>query len=71
LTANGRDKQKFEFLVSPTSDATPDDLGRYRDAGVDELYLTPVLQRPVASAADISQLTEELARNWVDPALKL
>jgi alkanesulfonate monooxygenase SsuD/methylene tetrahydromethanopterin reductase-like flavin-dependent oxidoreductase (luciferase family) len=71
LAANGRDHEKFEFLVSPTSDATPDDLARYRDAGVDELYLTPVLQRPVASAADIRQLTEELARTWVDRALKL
>ena len=71
LAANGRDQEKFEFLVSPTSEATPDDLARYRDAGVDELYLTPVLQRSVASAADIRQLTEELARTWVDRALKL
>jgi len=71
LAANGRATNGFEFSVSPTADATPDDLGRYRDAGVDELYLTPVFQRPVASEAAITKLTEELARTWVEPALKL
>jgi probable F420-dependent oxidoreductase len=71
LAANGRGADGFEFAVSPTADATPDDLRRYRDAGVDELYLTPVFQRPVASEADITRLTEELARTWVEPALKL
>ena len=71
LAANGRGTDGFEFAVSPTADATPDDLGRYRDAGVDELYLTPVFQRPVANEADITKLTEELARTWVEPALKL
>lgn len=71
LAANGRESDKFEFSVSPTADATPDDLGRYRDAGVNELYLTPVFQRPAASEDDIKKLTEELARTWVEPALKL
>jgi probable F420-dependent oxidoreductase len=71
LAANGRGADRFEFSVSPTADARPDDLGRYRDAGVDELYLTPVFQRPVASEADITKLTEELARTWVEPALRL
>jgi probable F420-dependent oxidoreductase len=71
LAANGRASDAFEFSVSPTADATPDDLKRYRDVGVDELYLTPVFQRPVASEADIANLTEELARTWVEPALKL
>ena len=71
LAANGRASDSFEFLVSPTADATPADLGRYRDAGVEELYLTPVFQRPVASEADIKKLTEELSRSWVEPALKL
>ncbi len=71
LAANGRATDGFEFAVSPTADATPDDLKRYRDAGVDELYLTPVFQRPVASEADIIKLIEELARTWVEPASKL
>ena len=71
LAANGRGTDGFEFAVSPTADATPDDLRRYCDAGVDELYLTPVFQRPVTNEADITRLTEELARTWVEPALKL
>jgi hypothetical protein len=53
------------------SSAAPDDLKRYRDAGVDELDLTPVFQRPLASEADIVKLLEELARSWVDPAARL
>jgi probable F420-dependent oxidoreductase len=71
LAAAGRGAEGFEFAVSPTAEATPVDLARYRDAGVDELYLTPVFQRPVASEADVIKLTEELARTWVEPALKL
>lgn len=71
LAANGRGNDSFEFSVSPTADVTPDDLGRYRDAGINELYLTPVFQRPVASEVEIKKLTEELARSWVEPALKL
>jgi len=71
LDSNGRTSESFEFSVSPTADATPDDLKRYRDAGIDELYLTPVFQRPVANEADITKLTEELARTWVEPALRL
>jgi len=71
LAANSRSSERFEFSVSPTAEATPDDLGRYRDAGVDELYLTPVFQQTVASEPEIRKLTEELARTWVEPALKL
>jgi probable F420-dependent oxidoreductase len=71
LNANGRASDNFEFLVSPTADAKPDDLKRYHNAGVDELYLTAVFQRQVASEGDITKLTEELARAWVEPALKL
>jgi probable F420-dependent oxidoreductase len=71
LAANGRETDNFEFLVSPTAEATPDDLSRYRDAGVDELYLTPVFQQPVANEAEIAKLIEGLARSWVEPALKL
>ena len=71
LAANGRGHDSFEFSVSPTVEVTPEDLGRYRDAGIDELYLTPVFQSPVASEAEIKDLTEELARRWVEPALKL
>ena len=71
LKANGRSADSFEFLVSPTADATPDHLKQYRDAGVDELYLTPVFQRALGSEGDVEKLLEELARNWVEPAVKL
>jgi probable F420-dependent oxidoreductase len=71
LKANGRAADDFEFLVSPTASTTPDDLKRYRDAGVDELYLTQVFQRPVASEAEVTKLLEELARAWVEPAARL
>jgi probable F420-dependent oxidoreductase len=71
LKANGRGTDGFEFSVSPTASASSDDLKRYRDAGVDELYLTPVFQRPVASEVDAVKLLEELARTWVEPAMKL
>ncbi len=71
LKANGRGTDGFEFSVSPTAEATPDDLKRYRDAGVDELYLTPVFQQPVGSEAEVAKLMEELARAWVAPALRL
>jgi probable F420-dependent oxidoreductase len=71
LRANNRNPGDFEFLVSPVASATPADLQRYRDAGVDELYLTPVFQRQVRTAAEVTQLLEELARAWVEPAAKL
>jgi len=71
LAANGRQSEPFEFAVAPTASATPDDLKRYRDAGVDELDLTPVFQRPLGSEVDIVKLLEDITRNWVDPAARL
>ncbi|MBI3801076.1 MAG: LLM class F420-dependent oxidoreductase [Deltaproteobacteria bacterium] len=71
LKANERSPQDFEFLVSPTASATPADLQQYRDAGVDELYLTPVFSRQVSTAAEVATLLEELAHAWVEPAAQL
>jgi probable F420-dependent oxidoreductase len=71
LKANNRNPQDFEFSVSPVASATPADLQRYRDAGVDELYLTPVFHRQVSTAAEVTTLLEELARAWVEPAAAL
>ena len=68
---NGRSSQPFEFSMSPTKDATPDDLKRYRDAGIDELYLTPVFRVPIKSEAEAVTLLEDLARQWVEPAARL
>jgi probable F420-dependent oxidoreductase len=71
LVANGRSGEPFEFSMSPTTAFTADDLKRYRDAGVDELYLTPVFQHPLATEADAVKLLEELSRKCVEPAAKL
>jgi len=71
LEANGPGSENFEFLVSPAAEASPAYLQRYRDAGVDELYLTPVFQHPLQTEAEVARLAEELARNWAEPALKL
>jgi probable F420-dependent oxidoreductase len=71
LAANGRQSEPFEFAVAPTATATPDDLKRYRDVGVDELDLAGVFQQKLGSEADIVTLLEDLARKWVEPAAKL
>lgn len=71
LAENGRQSEPFEFAVAPTASATPDDLKRYRDAGVDELDLAGIFNRQLRTEADITKLLEELARNWVDPAARL
>jgi probable F420-dependent oxidoreductase len=69
--AAGHASEPFEFSVSPTDTATSDDLKRYRDAGIDELYLTPVFRQPLATEAEAVKLLEDLARRWVEPAAKL
>jgi len=61
----------FEFLVTPTNENTPDDLKRYRDAGVDELYLTPVFTQAPGTEAEVVKLLEGLCRTWVEPAAKV
>jgi probable F420-dependent oxidoreductase len=71
LKENNRNPEDFEFSVSPVASVTPADLRRYRDAGVDELYLTPVFHRQVSTAAEVTTLLEELARTWVEPAAAL
>jgi len=70
-TSAGRASEPFEFSVSPVDSATPDDLKRYREAGIDELYLTPVFRNPLTSEGDAIKLLEDLARRWVEPASRL
>ena len=43
----------------------------FKDAGVDELYLTPVFHRQVSTVTKVATLLEELARAWVEPAAAL
>jgi len=71
LRANNRKAQGFEFSMSPLASSTPADLKSYRDAGVDELYLTPVFQRPLNTEAEVIKLLEEIARAWIEPASRL
>jgi probable F420-dependent oxidoreductase len=69
--AAGRASENFEFSMSPTAASTPADLERYRDAGVDELYLSPALQKPPSDIAELKKMLETFARDWVEPAAKL
>jgi probable F420-dependent oxidoreductase len=69
--ANGRSAEPFEFSVSPVDTATPADLKRYREAGIDELYLTPVFRHPLRTEAELRTLLDSLARDWVRAASKL
>jgi alkanesulfonate monooxygenase SsuD/methylene tetrahydromethanopterin reductase-like flavin-dependent oxidoreductase (luciferase family) len=71
MKAAGRSAENFEFSMSPTATSTPADLKRYRDAGVDELYLSPALQRPPGNIAELAVMLEGFAREWVEPAAKL
>ncbi|MET0657952.1 MAG: LLM class F420-dependent oxidoreductase [Steroidobacteraceae bacterium] len=71
LKENGRDEENFEYLVSPVATTTPADLPRYRDAGVDELYLTPLFGQTLDSSTGFGSLLEDLARRWVEPAANL
>lgn len=67
----GRVPANFEFSMSPPAATTAAELERYRDAGVDELYLSPVLQKPPACIAELERMLEGFAREWVEPAAKL
>ena len=70
LRANGRKRSDVELAVSPyTKPITPDDLKRYRDAGVDEVVIVNL--RAPRTVEEAAQRIEEAARKWVDPAAKL
>jgi probable F420-dependent oxidoreductase len=69
--AAGRVPENFEISMSPPATASPSDLKRYRDAGVDELYLSPVLKTPPRNIAELERMLESFAREWIEPAAKL
>jgi probable F420-dependent oxidoreductase len=70
LQANGRQRSDVELAVSPyTKKITPDDLKRYRDAGVDELVLVNL--RPPRAEDETIKDIEQIARDWVEPAARL
>jgi probable F420-dependent oxidoreductase len=70
LRANGRKRSDVELAVSNSGKpATPEDLKRYRDAGVEEFVLTG-LRSPHTPAEAVTVL-EKAAREWLEPASKL
>jgi probable F420-dependent oxidoreductase len=70
LQANGRRRSEVELAVSPyTKKTTPDDLKRYRDAGVDELVLVNL--RPPREESETVKDIEQIAHDWVDPGARI
>lgn len=70
LTANHRKLSDVEIIVSPYTKAiTPDDLKRYRDAGVHEVVIVTI--RPSRTVEEAATRLEEAARTWLEPASKL
>ncbi len=70
LRANGRERAGVELVVSPSGKpVTPDDLKRYRDAGVDELMLTGL--RSPHTPEEAQAVVERAAREWLEPASRL
>jgi probable F420-dependent oxidoreductase len=70
LSAAGRKREDVTLAVSPYTDPiVPNDLKRYRDAGVEEAAL--LLRGRPQSAAEIVAGLEELARDFVEPAARL
>jgi probable F420-dependent oxidoreductase len=70
LRAGGRRRSDVTLAVSPyTEKITPDDLKRYRDAGVEEVAL--LLRGRPRDEAEIVAGLEQMARDFVEPAAKL
>jgi probable F420-dependent oxidoreductase len=70
LREAGRQRSDVTLAVSPYADPiVPDDLRRYADAGVEEVAL--LLRGRPRSAADIVAGMETLAKDFVEPALRL
>ena len=70
LGANRRRRSDVTLAVSPYTDPiTPDDLARYRDAGVEEVAL--LLRGRPRNEAEIIAGLEQMARDFVEPAARL
>jgi probable F420-dependent oxidoreductase len=65
LRERGREPKSVERIVAPyTKRIGPDDMKRYRDAGVDEVV---ILGNPPADAARIPAWIDKLAADWLAP----
>jgi probable F420-dependent oxidoreductase len=70
LRANGRKRSDVELAVSNSGKPiTPDDLKRYRDAGVEEFVITSL--RAPHTPEEAQSVLEKAAREWLEPASKL
>jgi probable F420-dependent oxidoreductase len=70
LKSNGRKRSDVELAVSPyTKQIFPDDLKRYRDAGVDEVVI--VNARAPRTPEEAQKSVDEAAGKWIDAAAKL
>jgi probable F420-dependent oxidoreductase len=70
LRANGRQRSEVELAVSNSGKPiTPDDLKRYRDAGVDEFVVTAL--RSPHTGEEAQTVLENAARQWLDAAVRL
>jgi uncharacterized phosphosugar-binding protein len=70
LKLNGRKRSDVELAVSNSGKPiTPDDLKRYRDAGVEEFVITSL--RAPHTAEEAQTILEKAAREWLEPAAKL
>jgi probable F420-dependent oxidoreductase len=69
FTSNGRNPNQLRVMMMPgVAHFSPDHLGRYRDAGVDEVV---ILVNQTAQQQDNRSKLEHLAKRWVEPAAKL
>ena len=70
LKTNGRPRSAVELAVSNSGKPiTPDDLKRYRDAGVEEFVITAL--RSPHTPEEAQAVLEKAAREWLEPAAKL
>jgi probable F420-dependent oxidoreductase len=70
LKANGRKRSEVELAASNSGKPiTPDDLKRYRDAGVEEFVLTGL--RAPHTPEEAQSVLEKAAREWLEPAARL
>jgi hypothetical protein len=70
MKQQGRNLTEVELSVSPNvKRITPDDLKRYRDLGVEEV--TVVLFDLPRTERDLVTRLEQMARDYVEPAMKL
>jgi probable F420-dependent oxidoreductase len=70
LKSGGRKRADVELAVSPyTKPIAPDDLARYRDAGVDEVVIVNL--RAPRSPEEAEKSVEDAARKWIGAAARL